>query len=141
MTITLYFNNSNPKAFTKNLTGGTVLTGTIRGDLNQMRPEIEINGNVTGYNYLYINDLRRYYFIDERNTVRTDLTVCSCTTDVLMTYGGKIKQCPAILARSANVNNWYITDPMRKTYQYTRFKNIALGSFSYPSDYIAILLT
>lgn len=113
MVIDLYINSSENNRVSKVLSGKFELTGTLRGETNVINPEILIeHTNPTGYNYAYIPEFNRYYFINEFTSVRNGLWRVRLTVDVLETYKKQIKQMPAIIDKQQNKgnSNLYLND-------------------------------
>ena len=98
MEIKLYKTSSPRKKLVKDLTDGITLTGTLRGQSSIMSPSLQIQDiAVIGYNYCYIPDFGRYYYINGINALRTNLYEVSLGIDVLMTYADAIKGNAAII--------------------------------------------
>ena len=63
-----------------------------------MSPSLQIqNTAVVGYNYCYIHDFGRYYYINGINALRANLFELSLGIDVLMTYAEAIRNNAAII--------------------------------------------
>lgn len=113
MVIDLYINSSENNRVSKVFSGKFELTGTLRGETNVINPEILIeHTNPTGYNYAYIPEFNRYYFINEFTAVRNGLWRVRLAVDVLETYKTQIKQMSAIIDKQQNKgnSNLYLND-------------------------------
>ena len=98
MEIKLYKTSSPRKKLVKDLTDGITLTGTLRGQSSIMSPSLQIQDiAVIGYNYCYIPDFGRYYYINGINALRANLLELSLGIDVLMTYAKAIRNNAAIV--------------------------------------------
>ncbi len=98
MEISLYVNNSENNKIRKNITAGETLLGTLRGECNVVSPGIIIHyDNPTGFNYAYIPNFKRYYFITEMTAVRTGMWDLKLSCDPLMSFADAIMKCPVIL--------------------------------------------
>lgn len=98
MEIKLYKTSSPCKKLVKELTDEITLTGTLRGQSSVMSPSLQIQDiAVIGYNYCYIPDFGRYYYINDINALRANLFELSLGIDVLMTYAGAIRNNAAII--------------------------------------------
>ena len=98
MEIKLYKTSSPRKKLVKDLTDGITLTGTLRGQSSIMSPSLQIQDiAVIGYNYCYIPDFGRYYYINGINALRANLFELSLGIDVLMTYADAIRNNAAII--------------------------------------------
>lgn len=109
MNLTLYVNNSEKNVIGKNLTNDFQLSGTLRDATNIINPVILIELNEIGnYNYCYIPDFKRYYFITDITVIRTGLFAISLMVDVLQSFQTSIKNLSVILLNTQNVgtNNY-----------------------------------
>lgn len=101
MELTLYNNISEKNKINKTIENPIVLSGTLREETSIINPIIMIeHENPSGYNYAYIPDFNRYYFISEITSVRTGLWRISMTVDVLMSFKTAIMDLPVILSDS-----------------------------------------
>ena len=74
MDIKLYYNTSDNKTIRKNLINEFSLTGTLRDSCSLIEPVINIeSSNVLRFNYAYIPDFQRYYFVKEIINLRKTL--------------------------------------------------------------------
>ena len=100
MNLRLCVNNSEKNKINKDLTAGVTLSGTLRNESNVVNPSIVINiENPTIYNYAYIEDFKRYYFITDYISLRTGIWQINLKSDVLMSFKD------SILASSVLINN------------------------------------
>lgn len=103
MEIKLYKTSSPRKKLVKELTDGITLTGALRGQSSVMSPSLQIQDiAVIGYNYCYIPDFGRYYYINEINALRANLFELALGIDVLMTYASEIRGNYAIVDKVEN---------------------------------------
>lgn len=114
MNITLYINNSEKNKIGKNLTNDFSLSGALRDATNIINPVILIELNEIGnYNYCYIPDFNRYYFITDITVIRTGLFALSVTVDVLESFKTDIKNLSVILLNTQNVGSSnYLPSPV-----------------------------
>lgn len=131
MNITFYKNTSEVASFPKNLSAGYSVTGTLRSECDVLNPIIEFSGfspalehNGVSYNYAYIDEFKRYYFITGSNSVRDDVVEISFHVDVLQTYWEKILEHEAFVNRSTNVYNPWIIDDKIPMYQNFEVKSV-----------------
>lgn len=124
-------------------TGGTDYDCFIKSPSSIMNPVIELNVNPMAFNYAYISDFKRYYFI---NDIRFDkgLWICSLNVDVLATYKTAIGSSSTYILRAANAQNEYLIDnafPLtgNVTYDSTIFES-GIGT-SYNSGYYIVTTT
>ena len=80
--------------------------GSLRTETSLLNPQIDIQHggktDFTQFNYVYIKDFNRYYFIDDITSVRTYISRLHLRCDVLMSYVHSIGQLPCIVARTSN---------------------------------------
>lgn len=91
------------------------LDGTLRNDSSVIDPVILIektNPQKPIYNYLYIEEFRRYYFINDWVSVRNKVWELHAHVDVLFTWRENIKQCKAVIdkSESSGYANYYLDD-------------------------------
>lgn len=111
MEITLYVNHSEVNKIHKSITGGQTLIGTLRNESDVVTPNIVIkHNNPTGFNYAYIPEFHRYYFITEITAIRTGLWTIKLNSDPLMSFSAEILNCSCILNNTtANGSDNYLT--------------------------------
>lgn len=116
--------DENNKITKSDLTDIIQLTGTFRGEVSVMNPvvQIETSTNISGYNYAYISDFGRYYFITDIKAVRNGLWQLSLKVDVLMTYHTEILALSAVIRRNENLFNLYLNDNQYQTLNYSRIQ-------------------
>lgn len=109
MNIILYVNNSEKNKIGKNLTNDFSLSGTLRDATDIINPIILVELNeIANYNYCYISNFKRYYFITDITVIRTGLYAISLSVDVLESFKSDIKNLSVILLNTENVglNNY-----------------------------------
>lgn len=143
MQIILYKNNSEPERFTKTLSGSLTLSGTVRGETNVINPEILIEGSPedfpSDYNYAYIPEFERYYFINEVTAFRNNVTVLFMHVDVLMSFKDEILSNSAMVDKQALAGNMYLNDGswMHESREFYTIKSFQNG-FNDDGEYILI---
>lgn len=119
-TIKLCHNSSPIEKIGKQLDAGTDITGAaLKNDTSILRPTIIIRSSaaaITSYNYMYIAEFNRYYFIDDIVSVNNDVWEISAHVDVLETYNTIILQQSAVIRRQERKYNLYLNDPDFMTY-------------------------
>lgn len=76
-------------------------TGTLRRAASIISPEFEfIYNKVPDFNYVYIPNFNRYYFIDNIVSLRNNVWTLSLSVDVLMSFKEQIKECDAFITRN-----------------------------------------
>ena len=106
MDITLYVNSSERQAINKSLSNDTVLTGTLRGESSVISPTFTIeHANPSGFNYCYIPDFGRYYFITNITSVRNSIWRIDCSVDVLMSFKDAILALEVVVSDNTDGDN------------------------------------
>lgn len=98
-TISLFKTASENNRVVKVLTDEKQLSGELRNQTSVLNPTIRIESadNISTYNYAYISEFGRYYYITDIVSVRTNLWVVSLRCDVLMSYKDEIQSMNVIL--------------------------------------------
>lgn len=137
MTIILYKNTSEDNQINKTLVEDITLEGTLRDDTSIQDPVIVFNlgKEVFNYNYAYIPEFNRYYFIENIRTVRTNLTQISMHVDVLMSFKDEFLQNEGYIDTSLSYGNFYLNDPNLPVQQNTKITtrinyNSGFGGYS-----------
>lgn len=112
------------------LSGETVLTGNARESIDKMSGEllIEHSGAFNYYNYCYIEDFGRYYYITSDTIERNNIHRLSLETDVLMSHSSGIVSCSGVVARNENLFNTFIIDDQLR---FLGYKSINTVNFPY----------
>ena len=93
---------------TEDITNRFTLQGSLRRSTSALTLEIDIektNPLKYNYNYMYIGEFNRYYFIDDISSVVTGIWTISARVDVLMSFKNDIRQCSAIIDKVENELN------------------------------------
>ena len=98
-TISLFKTVSENNRVVKTLTDEKQLSGELRNQTSVLNPSIRIESadNISTYNYAYIPEFGRYYYITDIVSVRTSCWVVSLRCDVLMSYKDEIQGLNVIL--------------------------------------------
>lgn len=112
VTIKLYKYESPNDYVNKILTNEKSYSGTFRDEVSVTDPifEIETTDNLATWNYAYIEDLGRYYYITGIVAVTDKLWRIYCHVDVLMTYKPQILAHDAIISRQEKMWNLFLND-------------------------------
>lgn len=99
MNIELYITGSEHNEIYKSLQNGITLSGALRGESSVISPSFVIeHSNPSQYNYCFISDFNRYYFITDITSIRTGIWRISCSVDVLMSYQAQILNLDVIVS-------------------------------------------
>lgn len=110
MIIFLYKTTSERNKIVKTLNSDDSLTlaGHLKAECSILQPVIlvEMNGNlITQYNYCYIPEFGRYYFITNIESVRTNVWRIHCNVDALMTFNEQILNLNVIVSDETSPDN------------------------------------
>lgn len=108
MQITLYSGFSKEVNSTKQPTGGTAVSCTLKENTSIINPVFILNGANFSTNYVSWNG--RYYFVDDIVSVRNGAVEVHCSVDVLATYKTEIGASSQYVTRSASRYNPSIID-------------------------------
>ena len=109
MTITVYTGFSKRKNSTKQPTGGTQKTVTLKEGTSIESPTFVLQSNDFTINYVKAFD--HYYFVDDIKSVRNNLIEISCSLDVGATFKSAITSYTAFVERSYTYHNPKLADP------------------------------
>ena len=99
MNIEFYTMGSERNAIRKVLQNNFTLTGSLRGESSVISPSFLIeHSNPSQYNYCFIPDFNRYYFITNITSVRTGIWRIDCNVDVLMSFQEQILNLDVIVS-------------------------------------------
>lgn len=108
MQIVLANTGDEPNVLNKSVFNNTTLTGSLKQDSNIIDPSILIEiENPTSFNYCYIADFGRYYFIRDMRSIRSNLWEILLHVDVLMSHKDEIMQCDVMLDNSETTGITY----------------------------------
>lgn len=142
MDIKLYYNTSDNKTIRKNLINEFSLTGTLRDSCSLIEPVINIeSSNVLRFNYAYIPDFQRYYFVKEIINLRKNIWTFELEVDPLMSFKGDILALQVVVDKqsSDSIGDEYIDDGslVADNNTFTSIYNLSKG-FNDHGEYILI---
>lgn len=114
MTITLGNYQGEKNKINKEFASGWSESGTLREGSDILNPSVLIEASpdtICGFNYAYIPEFKRWYYIQNVSAFRTGLTIVSLTVDVLMTYKECIMNSSAIITRSSRMGDSVMSLP------------------------------
>lgn len=106
MLIKFFKTASEQNRIGKTLTNELTISGHFKKEVDIMNPVIAVTTDLTGYNYCYIPELNRYYFIEKIEITRTNLYTLYLHIDVLESYKTQIKALTVIIGQSQS-NPYY----------------------------------
>lgn len=107
-----YFYRFNKKKnSTKRPDGGTRISIELKAPTDIINPTIRLNysGSPHGFNYLYIPDFAKYYYVDSWRWM-DGLWECDCTEDFLATWKSEIGDSTQYILRSSYTYNVNVGD-------------------------------
>ena len=111
MKIKLYKVYDRENKLNKTLNDELVLTGSLKTKVSVYNPVIMLksdNFNFSEYNYCYIEDFNRYYFIEDIDINALTLFEMRLREDVLMSFNSDIKNMTVQINESSNPNSNFI---------------------------------
>ena len=112
MQVVLYVNKSDKRKLEKELIEVANIDCKIKDDCSILNPTLIIQIDSVDYNYAYIPEFNRYYYIDDIVTLNSRLKEISCSVDVRQSYREQLRNTSAIIARNERYYNQYIPDNM-----------------------------
>ena len=136
-TVTLYVSGSPVEKIGKSLSSGSDFTCELKDDTSILNPKIKIysTSNLSGFNYMYISEFGRYYYLNDIRSPRNNEWDISAHVDVLETYKDAILTNSAVIRRQESQYNLYLDDPDFMSYNYDRIQTI-----KFPTNNFAKLL-
>ena len=113
MEVIFYYNASDSRVINKNLLDGETFEGQARDEVDVMVPTIRFDKEeVLRYNYAYIPELQRYYYVSSRTAYREGLWDVTFSVDVLMSFRADINRLGVIVDKQSMPENGneYIDD-------------------------------
>lgn len=99
MQLKLYKSLDEKNRIRKTLTDELELNGALRDASSVMSPAILIQTEPLQYNYAYIPEFSRYYFINNITAMRNKAFLIELKCDVLMSYADDIMQLTGVVSR------------------------------------------
>ena len=125
-TLKLYKNSSENNDVMKNITEEHIVQGYSRVVVDMLNPVIELAGiEVNQYNYCYVQELNRYYYIENINISPNGVYRLSMRCDVLMTYRDDILASHGLIMKNREYNPYTgdIDTESRYTLEKHEFEN------------------
>lgn len=140
--ITLYTNNSGDDYLDKNLTGGTSVSCEFKQPVDIENPVIFISGGASydGYNYAYIPEFGRYYWMKVVSGNANTITFQG-ESDPLMSFKDQIRACPCVVARNPWHFDLYLPDSKLPIETRTETSTIKFPNDPFSGDHNCYILT
>ena len=121
MNIKFYYTPDETNKINKTLNSELVLTGNLKQESSIIKPVILIEAtSLVNYNYCYIPEFNRYYFITDLTIIKKNLWRVSLRVDVLMSFKDEILECPIILSntQTTELENYLPSDVYKSTVKF-----------------------
>lgn len=107
MKIDLYKNTSEENAIEKIIVDKKTIEGTLKTTIDITNFSITFNffDDWNNYNYVYVEKLKRYYFVDNKRIVNNSLVEYDLIEDVLMSFKDLIRNQNILLSESETAFN------------------------------------
>ena len=125
MEFILYENNSDSNVINKDLTGRKSIDINLKKQNNLMDLVIKLqtNTNIIKYNYCYIPDFKRFYFIQDIEVYNNNMYNLYLHIDLLETYKQELEECACIIGRSEQVNKFYGDNPTLENFVVDKYES------------------
>ena len=127
MKIVFYKTTSEYNRLNKILVEPLEVDGKMRGEVDILNPIIEVTTNPLEYNYCYLPELNRYYFINSVSIRYTGYYIINLTLDAIYTYKDELLQTVVIVSQVETGNKYkegYIKETdCRETIEKKEFSN------------------
>lgn len=97
------------------------------GDVDIIKPFLRLSRDMTQYNYCFIRELNRFYFIDDVIIENNGIRNYKLSIDVLMTYKTEIMNNKTHIIESENVIN-------ADNIEYSEKNNEVVSTFNFPDN-------
>lgn len=99
MELVLYKTTDENSKLEKTLSEEISLVGALRDASSIVAPSILIQSNPIGYNYAYVPQFGRYYYIKNITAYRKGAYIVDLKCDVLMSFKDEIRQLSGVVSR------------------------------------------
>lgn len=128
VTIDLYYYPNRRDTVNKVLSEKTPVTGLLYDNTNLLRPVVKIRwSGLFTFNYCYIQELKRYYHIDNFRVLETGVYELNCSVDVLKTYETEIMSATATTSEQEQANRFISSRSniydVRPNFEFIKFPN------------------
>lgn len=112
MIVELYKTNSDNITVDKSIILVATVSGELKYNTSLMNPTINIETSIDDFNYCYIQEFKRYYYVSDISYSGSsgNIKTISLKEDVLMTWKDYIRESEGVIERNENQYNLYIPD-------------------------------
>lgn len=111
MLLTLYATKSDFNVINKELENALDIEINVRSNFDIINPQLRLSKIVgvdfQDYNYCYIPELNRFYFINQVSAINADIFSFECSCDVLESYKTEILASNARFMRQMKTGDYY----------------------------------
>lgn len=138
MQIILYNVTDDNNVVNKNIESGSTVSMVRTINTNIVNPSFLISKDIfNNQNYLFCDELQRYYFINNVTLLPGGMLQLDCSVDVLTTYKDSIKNLTCTVARAENNFSGYLPDSSLPLYA---FEEIVTRKFPNAIDDDSLIL-
>ena len=138
MNILLYKTTNANNDLNKTISDKVELVGALREASSVIAPSILIQSNPIGYNYAYIPEFGRYYYIKNITAFRKGAYIIDLKCDVLMSFREEILNMSGIVSRLTNGDEYANRDIKTKCLETHRRLDFPETPFTRNGSYILI---
>lgn len=91
--------NGDVRQIDKVMSDTVEVSGTLRDQCDVLNPELLVKTDVRNFNYVYIEEFKRYYYVKDITQYRQGMWVCKLKVDVLMSYKDSILEFSGVVSR------------------------------------------
>lgn len=132
MKVTLYMCNDDPRTLNKSMVIFKTVNARIKKPCSVEAPALELfnirPSNVVKFNYIFIPELARYYFVNDRKMLSNDILEIGASVDVLQSFNAGIRDLQILVDRQENINSAYIIDNELPTFTNRIISQHVIGS-------------
>ena len=108
--IAFFKNYSEANVIKKDFRNAIVVYGKQFYNMNILTPKLAIQGDYREYNYAYMPDFGRFYYITHQTLDNGNVSTIEFKVDALESWKTEILACDAIIERQEHKSNWYMQD-------------------------------
>lgn len=138
MNILLYKTTNANNDLNKTISDKVELVGALRDASSVIAPSILIQSNPIGYNYAYIPEFGRYYYIKNITAFRKGAYIVDLKCDVLMTFREEILNMSGVVSRLTDGDDYATRDIKTKCLETHRRLDFPETPFTRNGSYILI---
>ena len=138
MNILLYKTTNANNDLNKTISDKVELVGALREASSVIAPSILIQSNPIGYNYAYIPEFGRYYYIKNITAFRKGAYIVDLKCDVLMSFKEEILNMSGIVSRLTDGDDYATRDIKTKCLETHRRLDFPETPFTRNGSYILI---